>query len=264
MADFSKAQYEAVIADIRTGMDDFAGKLDQMIPVATAAVDHWYVPPHVQQAVLWLASETVEIGRQMLELFIDILQGATAPVFMFFDAWSWMDVRGAASGVSGSLSGQNLVVDNSDWSGRGRDAYVSAADAQSQAAERVGSIAGSTSGHLVACAVAGSAFYVTLAAVIVKLVAAAVAALIALGSAVFSWVGAGIVLEEAGVDTAIIATAIITLTAFLGAQATTMISLHGEAVDVSKFPEGRWPSSQTATYSDATVTDGDADWSLAQ
>jgi hypothetical protein len=127
MADFSKAEFDAVIADIHIGMADFAGKLDQMIPVATAAVDHWYVPADVQYAILWLARKTVEIGSQL-----------------------------------------------------------------------------------------------------------------------------------------VIATAIATLTAFLGTQATSMISLHGEAVDVSKFPDGRWPRSNTSTYGDATVTDGDADWSLAQ
>lgn len=263
MADFSKAQFEAVIADINAGMTDFSRMLHQMIPVATAAVGHWYVPPHVQEAVLWLATKSVEIGRQLLDLFIDVLKGATAPIHMFWDAWEWMDVRGAATGVSSSLNGQHLVVDNADWSGRGRDAYVSTAEAHSQAAERVGSIASSTSNHLLACAAAGAAFYVTLAVVIVKLVAAAITALIAFGSAVFSWVGAAIVLEEAGVNTAIIATAIGFLTAFLGAQAKAMISLHGEAVDVSKFPAGRWPSPQSATYNEVTVTDGDADWSLA-
>lgn len=185
---------------------------------------------------------------QLLDLFIDILKGAIAPIYMFSDAWSWMDVRGSATGISSSLSEQNLVVDNSDWSGAGHQAYVTAAKAQSQAAARIGSIAGSTSNHLLACAVAGAAFYVTVAAVIVKLVAAAAAALAAFGSAVFSWAGAAIVLEEASVNTAIIWTAIGTLTAFLSAQATAMVTLHGEAVDLTSFPEGHWPKSQTSSW----------------
>jgi hypothetical protein len=264
VTDFSMAQFEAVIIEMRTGMADFSSNLDQMVPVATATVRHWYVPAHVQDAVIWLAEKTVEIGRKLLDLFIDLLKGATAPIHMFVDSWHWQDVRGAASAVSGALSGQNLLIDDSDWSGAGRDAYVAVADAQAQAAGRIAAIAGSTSSNLLGCAGAGLAFYATLVAVIVKLVAAAITALAAFGSAVFSWVGAGLVLEEAGVNTAIIGTAVVTLLGFLGTQATAMVNLHGEAVDVTSFPEGHWPKSQTSTYSDATVGDGDADWSLAQ
>lgn len=41
-----------------------------------------------------------------------------------------------------------------------------------------------------------------------------------------------------------------------------MTVLHGEAVDMSMFPGQHWPDPATANYRDATVTDGDADWSL--
>jgi hypothetical protein len=115
---------------------------------------------------------------------------------------------------------------------------------------------------MLTCAAAGAAFYVTLAAVLVKLVAASITALTALGSAVFSWAGAAIILEEAGVNTAIIWTAIGTLSAFLTANVTAMVTLHGDAVDPTNFPGGVWPRSNTSQYSDATVKDGDADWSL--
>ncbi|MEV5207632.1 hypothetical protein AB0K35_09160 [Micromonospora sp. NPDC053740] len=53
------------------------------------------------------------------------------------------------------------------------------------------------------------------------------------------------------------------LSAFLAAQATSMVNLHGEAVDSRSFPGGKWPSPNSSTYSDASVKDGDADWSLA-
>jgi hypothetical protein len=41
-----------------------------------------------------------------------------------------------------------------------------------------------------------------------------------------------------------------------------MVSLHGEALDTSTFPGGKWPDPTTGTYSDGTVKDGDANWSL--
>jgi hypothetical protein len=262
--DFSKGQFEALIADLRSGMDELSSHLDQIGPVATAAANRWYVPPAVAEAIIWLANETVEIGADLLDLFVDLLKGATAPIFMFYDAWRWMDLRGAATGVASALTEQHLAVDDSDWSGKARDAYVGVAGSQSTAAARIGAVAGSTSDHLLVCAVAGAAFYTTLAIVLAKLIAAAVAALAAFGSAVFSWAGAAIVLEEAGVNTAIIGTAVSTLVGFLAAQAKTMVSLHGQAVDSSAFPGGRWPTANSSTYNDATVTDGDADWSLAR
>jgi hypothetical protein len=81
---------------------------------------------------------------------------------------------------------------------------------------------------------------------------------------VFSWAGAAIIVEEAGVNSALIWAAIGSLTAALATQAPQLISLHGEAIDNSFFPGGHWPDPVTSAFSDATVTDGDADWSLAR
>lgn len=263
MTDFNTAQYEGLMAEITAGLDEFADKLNQIIPTANAALDHWYIPGYVVEAVIWLAEKSVQFGADMLRLFTDLLKGAVAPIYMFGDAWEWMDVRGSATTISSALSEQNLRVDDSAWSGDARDAYVAATEAQSEAAGRIGSIAGETANHLLVCAAAGLAFYVALAAVLVKLIVATVAAVVAFGSVVFSWAGAAIILEEAGVNTALIAAAVATLTAFLGAQATTMVSLHGEAVDGTGFPDGNWPVSNSGSYSDGSVRDGDADWSLA-
>jgi hypothetical protein len=249
--DFSRAQFESLLAEISAGMTELTERLGEIGPAASAAANRWYVPAGVADAIIWLAEKTLEIGREMLELFTDVLRGAAAPIYMFLDAWEWMDVKGTASGVASTLTTQNLTVDDSDWSGKARDAYVGAVAVQSGAAARISGIAGSTSGHLLACAAAGAAFYATLAVVLAKLIAATIAAIVAFGSAVFSWAGAAIVLEEAGVNTAIIATAVATLTAFLTAQATTMVNLHGEAVDQSSFPGGKWPSANTSTYSTA-------------
>jgi hypothetical protein len=259
---FSQAQYEAVIRQIEDGTTSLEANLAKIIPAANAATGHWYITPPVADAIRWTAEKTVEVGKAILDWILDLLKGAVAPIYMFIDSWHWMDVKGKANGVSTDLTTQHLVVDDSDWSGKARDAYLNAAGAQSAAAGRVGSIAGSTSMNLLACAGAGLLFYIVLAGVLVKLITATATAIAAFSSAVFSWVGAGLVLEEAGVNTAIIVTAATTLAGFLGAQATAMITMHGDAVDPTSFPDGVWPRSNTGQYSDATVKDGDADWSL--
>lgn len=56
------------------------------------------------------------------------------------------------------------------------------------------------------------------------------------------------------------ATALVTS---LGTQAAQLVTLHGEAADRTAFPRGAWPNPTTGRYDDATVTDGDTDWSLA-
>lgn len=261
--EFSKAQFEAVINDITAGLGTLSDQLDRIGPAATTGANQWFVPPAVGEAMIALANEIIEIGQELLRLFIDLLKGATAPIFMFLDAWQWMDLRGAASGVASSLTQQRLVVDDSDWSGRARDAYVGSVDGHSRAAAQIASISSTVSNCLIGCAAAGTAFYVTLAVVLAKLIAATVAAVAAFGSGIFSPAGAALILEEAGVNTATVTTGLALLTTFLTAQAGSMVFLHGEAVDVTSFPAGRWPAANSATFDDATVTDGDTDWSLA-
>jgi hypothetical protein len=245
---FSQAQFEATIQEIRDGMTEFEGNLDKMVPAATSATDHWYVPDSIGDALVWLAKETVTWGKQFLDWLVELLEGVAAPVYMFIDAWRWTDIKGAAIGIAEALSAQNLVVDDSEWSGKARDAYVAAAGAQAAAAGRVGSIADKTMAVLLTAAAAGLAFYLALALVLVKLVTASITALAAFGSAVFSWAGAAIILEEAGVNTTIVIGALAALTTCLGAQVNAMVNLHSEAVNPSNFPGGHWPKPNTVSY----------------
>ncbi|MEU4158364.1 hypothetical protein [Actinoplanes sp. NPDC026670] len=261
---FSQAQYEAVIQEIDQGTRTLQAKLAEVKPAAREATDRWWIDPVSAEAINWVADKTVEIGTTMLEWIIDVLKGATAPIWMFVDSYHWTDLRAAANAVSTDLAMQNLVIDDSDWSGNARDSYLVVAGAQAGAAARVGSIATTTSTTLAGCAAAGLLFYIAVAAVLAKLTAATVAAIAAFGSAVFSWVGAALVIEEAGFNTAVLAGASATLATFLAAQAGAMSVLHGEAVDPGGFPGGNWPRSNSEQYSDATVGDGDADWSLKE
>ncbi|MGW4944496.1 hypothetical protein ACWEOZ_23225 [Actinoplanes sp. NPDC004185] len=259
---FSQAQYEAVIREIESGLKTFEGQLAQVIPAANSATGRWYVPPPVAQGFKWIAEKTVEVGKAILNWFLDLMKGAVAPIFMFIDSWRWQDIKGEANGVAAELTTQNLVADESDWSGKARDAYLAAAGAQSTAAARVGTIAGSTSLALLGVATAGLGFYIVLAGVLAKLIAALAVSIAGMSSGIFTAPGIALFLEEAGVNTGIILAAVGTLGAFVSAQAAAMISLHGDAVDPTSFPNGVWPKPNTNQYSDATVKDGDADWSL--
>ncbi|BEL02050.1 hypothetical protein Q0Z83_002410 [Actinoplanes sichuanensis] len=262
--EFSLAQYEAVMAEIESGTRTLEAELAEVGPAADRAANQWWVPPPIGDMIRWIGQKTVELGREILAFIGDLLKGMVAPVVMFYDAFRWMDLKGAANGVATDLGSQNLVVDDTDWTGKGRDAYLALAQAQSAAAARVGSISGNASGALMISAAAGLAFYLALAAVIAKLIIACTAATGAFASVIFSEIGAMIFVEEGIVNVMVIAGAVTALAAFLGAQANTMIALHSDAVDPSSFPAGAWPKANTGLYGDATVKDGDADWSLKE
>ncbi|MCP2322176.1 hypothetical protein HDA40_000683 [Hamadaea flava] len=258
---FSQAQYEAAVNKVTDGANGINTKIGQVAPAANSAMDHWYIPGFIKDAIKWLAEKITQLAQWILNKIIELLKGAIAPIRMFVDAFDWQDIRGLASGVSGQLKDTALTVDDV-WHGSARDAYVKAMKPQSDAADRVAKIGDKVSTSLTVCAVAGLAFYVALGVIVVKFIAAMVTAIAAFGTAVFSWAGAALIVEEAGVNTGLIIAAVTTLTALLGAQAAQMSTLHGEAVDASMFPGGKWPNPVVAGYSDGSVKDGDADWSL--
>ncbi|AEV86666.1 hypothetical protein ACWT_5649 [Actinoplanes sp. SE50] len=259
---FSVAQFEAVIAEINQGKQTYDAKIAQVIPAADHLASQWWVADVIAEAIHYLAKETVDLATEIGNFILDLLKGCGAPIFMFRDSWTWTDIKSGFSAVSTQLTTQNLVVDDSKWAGDAKDAYLTVAEAQSAAAGRLSSIAGNTSNSLLECAIAGSAFYLTVAAVLAKLIVAAAASVAAFSSAIFSEIGAMIFLEEGGVNITALATAAGLLSGFLGDQARVMISLHSDSSDPANFPGGMWPRTNASAFSDATVKDGDADWSL--
>ena len=259
---FSEAQFQAAVDKIDSGISDFSGKINQIRPTAESAVDQWYVPEFVADAVLWLAEKAVSLAKAVWDKIVELLKGVAAPVYFFKYAFDWQDIRGLASGVSGQLNPAALPA-GKHWKGAAADAYSTIFPLQGGAATRIGTIADKTAVALGICAAAGLAFYLALGIILVKFIIAMVGVIIALGSVAFSWAGVALAVEEAGVNTGLIIAAVTTLTAVLAAQAQQMVTLHGEAVDASAFPGGRWPDPITGAYRDGSVQDGTANWSYA-
>lgn len=258
---FSEAQFQAAVDKINTGMTEMSGKMNQVMPAAQSAMDHFYIPGFVKDAVFALCEKLVDIAKSLWDKFVELLKGVAAPVMFFKYAWDWMDVRGVASTVAGQLKPEALTVDE-HWKGTAADRYNTAIKPQSEAAEKVGVIAEKTAISLGVCAVAGCAFYVALGVIIYQFIAALIAAIAAVGTIIFSWAGLAMVVADAGITAGMVIAAVTTLGAVLTAQAAQMVVLHGDSIDNSKFPGGKWPDSTTGNYNDATVTDGDADWSF--
>jgi hypothetical protein len=259
--EFSVAQYQSVIDDLSAGLSTLTEKIGEVPAAVTGATHHWYIPEPVAQALEWLGRRLMELGRWVLDKLTELLKGAAAPVTFAMAAWDWETVRGMAYGVAGHLTPTELTVDQY-WHGLAADAYHDRIQPQADAAARISSMADRTATSLNVCAVSALAFYVALGVILVKFIAAFITALAAFASAVFSAAGVALIVEEAGVNTGMIVAAVGALLAVLGAQASQMVALHGEAVDPDKFPGGHWPNATPGVFSDATVMDGDAKWSL--
>jgi hypothetical protein len=259
---FSPGQFDAVVNDLVAGGNTLSSKIAELPNAANKTLTNPWVPGFIKDSISWLVEKACAVGRWVVDKVVDLLKGAVAPVRMFFDAWNWMDVRQVCSGVAGTLKDTNLDVDDA-WKGPARDAYVKHMKTHSDAAARCGTIADKAAISLTVCAGAGLAFYVALGVIVTKLIVEFAAAIIAVGTGVFSAVGAFVVITDAGITSAMIWAAVGTLTALLAAEAAQMVVMHGEATDGNMFPGGRWPIPGTQNYNDAAVLDGDTtDWYL--
>jgi hypothetical protein len=258
---FSEAQYRAVVDALRAGMENLSGRLTEVSAAARAAAARPGVPPPLAAAMVAAGDHIVDVLGAVLDAIVDAVQGVGAPVLLFLNGLDWLEVKRAATQVQGVLRVDQLPVGDR-WKGYAADRYAVAVRGQSDAAGRIGTIADRTATALLVCASAGLAFYAAIGYIVVKLIAAAVAAIASFGSVVFSWSGALYVLSEAGLSTAAITAFVVALTALIGSQVLQLGGLIGELSDNGVFHEGHWPSATTQAYSDATVTDGDAEWSF--
>jgi hypothetical protein len=248
---FSQAQCQAVTDKINAGMSDLSAKIQQVKPAAQAGVDHWYIPGSVKDAVLWLADKLVNIAEWLWNKFVELMEGVAAPVMFFVDAFDWQDVKGLASNVAGDLNPAQLPS-TQHWSGAAQQSYAKVVPLQVNATARIGTLADKTATALGLCAVTGLAFYVTLGVIIAQFIAAMAAAIAAFGTVAFSWAGVAIAVGDTSVSSGMVIAAVGALVALLGAQAQQMVSLHGEAVDNSVFPGGKWPNPNTSAYNHAS------------
>ena len=241
MSDFNPSTYQATIDQLNSGLTTLTGKLNQVMPTVQAATGHWWIPGWLADGLRWCGEKLVEIGTWVLNKLGELLEGAAAPVMFFFRAYDWgTQIGGPASGVASSINPSALRAPL-DWQGDAANSYKAAVAGQSPAATQVKSVSDTTVTTLLLCAGAGLAFYVALGVILVKLIAATVAAIVALGSVVFSWAGAALIVEEAGVNTGLIVAAVATLVAVQSAAANSLVQITNAASSQTGFPGGHWP-----------------------
>lgn len=236
---FSIAEFQAAIDKVNQGMDDISAKMQELPQAANSAIDHWYIPDFIADAVIWLCEKIMDLAQQIWAKIVEVLKGVAAPVYFYMYSQDINAMSASAQGVVANLADGQLAK-SSEWKGDAADAYKNEVSSQRDAAGELSTIMDSMAGSLTASAVAGLLFYVGLGVIIVKFVLAMIAAVAAFGSAVVSWAGAALIVEEAGVNLAAIGILVSTLLALLGDQVKEMLSLQ-QAASSDKFPHGAWP-----------------------
>src|SRR5690349_3606220 len=83
---FSQAQYESAVNKVVDGGNKLNLKIGEVAPAANSAMDHWYIPGFIKDAIRWLAEKITQLAQWILEKIIDLLKGAIAPIRMLMDS----------------------------------------------------------------------------------------------------------------------------------------------------------------------------------
>jgi hypothetical protein len=257
---FSVADFQSAVDKINDGMDDISAKMDELPQKANNAIDHWYIPDFIADAVVWMVEKMQELAQKIWDKLVEFLKGVVAPIYFWDHRSQLQNVVDRSNDVVARL-GDAELAGSAQWEGLGADAYRRQIGPQRAAAGELSAQAEGFRGSLLGLAIGGLAFYVGVGVIVVKFVVALVACLVALGSVVFSWAGLAIVCEEAGVNTAALAALAVGLGALLEEQVRQMAAMQ-DSLSSDTFPGGVWPQGHNGQFSDGTVKDGDNDWSL--
>jgi hypothetical protein len=185
------------------------------------------------------------------------------PLWMWRNAERWTEVEGALTRMVGDLNITNREV-HLRWQGAAAEAYDKILPAHVAAAAQLGTTADTIQHSLTWAATAVAIFYAALLAIVIHFIGGfivAMAAAVTVAFEVFALVEMLMVVAAAVVE---LAALVAVSTEVFGRMKIWMIELQSELNDNSAFPNGRWPLSRADWYSDATVTDGDADWSVVR
>jgi len=274
MTTFNKDEFNRASVSIREGLQTLHVKVDRLMPAVTLAVQPWFVPVVVGQALLDAFQGIVNTFNEVLRVVGELITSIWAPVTMWEHRGKWQDeVNRNASTVASLLNedtSQHLNI-HKWWQGPAADAYRRVVRGQSQAAARLASIADRVAGVLTACAIAAVPAFLAICFIILKLVAIAALCLALVATGFLAWAGAGGLAVELATDFIALKAVLAGLGAAYTVQVTQYNGLDGELNNTANFPGRAWPLAVTHEYDDATVDDralgtglvDDNDWRLS-
>jgi len=218
---------------------------------------------HYMSMVVWATGPAaLALGEFAYQVEITLLD---APVVLRFwhNADGWTAVRTAVTAVAGELGdGNPRRTINDHWAGFAADNYHRIVPMHQAAAAELGIVADKVQQALTWTAQSAYAFYTVVLAQTLVIVAALIAALAELASVAGALAALMTLAAAAVAGLAVVTEALVAAgTAYAWAK-VFVYNIRSELNNIAAFPGHTWPASGSAGYRDATVTDGDAEWSL--
>jgi hypothetical protein len=237
---------------------------DQVIPAVSAVIaslesSPWLLP---LRGIISAKAEAVSRDLRSVEKTVaDLMEYLHMPFWLWRDGEEWTRLRDELSSVVGDLGVTNREV-HVLWHGAAADAYHTVLPAQVGAAEQLSSSADSIQYVVTWAGTTLAIFFATLLAILLQMIAGLLAALVtaaAVPLAVGGLVAAGLVIATAAGELAVL---ILATTDVKGRMKIWTNQILSQLRNNANFPNGEWPVARTEWYDDATVADGDADWSV--
>ncbi len=256
----TEEDFENILKKIREGIEWTKNKLREFPPWVERNLDHAWILGWVKTGVRWCMDQVIGLANWILDRIGDVIVGIAAPMRLMTHIGDWSRVSVLASGVQGALNVQGSAV-TYGWSGDAADNYTTACQPQADAAGAIKKAADDTRTAIGLVIAAGLAFSIAMGVVISQWIATMGVSTAAVASVAAAPEGAAVAATDSAVSAAAITAAVTTLAAVIAAEVNAFGAITA-AMDQSKFGTGDWPDATAGHFSDGTVTDGDAEWSV--
>ena len=226
-ASFSTAEYDSLIQKIENGINTVISDANS----AVSRIESWTSwIPFVGDAIKDALNKFVSLMDDFLKKIVEYLKFATIPPTMWGFGQQWVSMATKAGQSATELA--TLKQYSTEWEGIAGGKYNAAVTGQEPAVDTIQSRSNSISGSCSATAMAGFAFYASLAGILVGLTIACITA----------ETGVGLVF---GITTAAISLAGAVTSVTLGLWNQER-SLEQASEPTDTMPGGAWPQATTA------------------
>lgn len=241
---------------------------DEVMPAAASAIRAVQTSPApwlvLGRGLIAPKLQQIWNGLSSLEgLLATLLSPIQIPFWLWHNAERWARLEGEVTGMVGDMNITNREV-HLRWHGAAADAYDKVLPAHVAAAAQLGTSADTIQRSLTWAGTAAAVFYAALLAILIQFTAGFLTAMATAMSVPFAVMGIVAMFMVISVALAELGALVVVGTEVFARMKIWMIELQTELNDNSAFPNRRWPPSRTDWFADATVTDGDADWSVVR